>query len=194
MASLARFSSSGRSEEEPFPRLEVKSAWVNDGLGAPDSKISAVEPEFQPSLHEQSPLFVRTSMSSTSAAQAIELKNFPSTPTKAELETDYGPRAQLPSVVHTNEPPAESQVRENGFVLSNVPVGGAGGGTVAAADADEERPLSVWRKLFYAMGAIPFTLTQAAMGFYFTVFLLEVVKVRAQQAKHELPQGADSSQ
>ena len=69
-------------------------------------------------------------------------------------------------------------------------MGGGEGGAVVEADADEERPLSVWRKLCYAMGAISFTLAQAAMGFYFTVFLLEVVKVCAQQ----LPLDADSIQ
>lgn len=186
MASLAQLSSSGRSEEEPFPRLDVKSARVDGGPDVPGSTINAVEPETQPSLHEQPPPIVQSSTSSTLDAQAIELENFPSTPTKAELEQDYGVRTQLPSVVHADEPSAQSQLGGNGFGPGDVRVDGGGGGAVAAADADEERPLSVWRKLCYAMGAIPFTFTQAAMGFYFTVFLLEVVKVCAQQADHEL--------
>ena len=177
MASLFQFSSSDRSEEEHSSRPEVKSVWANGGPDAPGSTSSAVEPP----LYEQSPQVVHTSTSSTPAAQTIELESFPSTATKAEVEQHYNPRAELPSVGHADEPPAKSPLREKTENACNVRVGGGGRGTgagaVAVAGEDKEPPLSVWRKLCYAMGAIPFTFTQAAMGFYFTVFMLEVIKV-----------------
>lgn len=197
MTSLAHISSTGRSEELPSPRLEVKSSWETGGPDASGAATSDVVLTSEQPLHEQAPPIVQQTLTrSTPAAQSIELEMLYS---RAELVKNDGLRDQPPSVMHAfePEPPADLQPHANGVAPGVVRVDGGGGGG-AVVEANEERPLSVWRKLCYAMGAIPFTLTQAAMGFYFTVFLLEVVKVCvcvcAQQADHLLPLEADSIQ
>ena len=47
--------------------------------------------------------------------------------------------------------------------------------SIQSSDVGEKVPL--WRKLTYAVGSIPYSMITSILGFYFSVFLLEVVIV-----------------
>lgn len=151
--------------------LEIKSAWVGGRQNSPGAATNSLEQSPSPPAYEQANPGAPTTRDFTSSPPSFELENLSSTPLKGERETSS--RVELPAVVNDFGPPASSPpLRPDGPGTHIVPAN-----EIVIANAVEEPPLSVWRKLCYAMGAIPFTFTQAAMGFYFTVFLLEVVKV-----------------
>lgn len=150
-------------KEEPSSLLEAKSSWVGGGPETLGTRKSTEGCSTQPPAEVDAHSNGQT-INSKSAAPQFELGVLSSTPEK---------KGQPPSGVYSYQQPSASPP-PNGYNSGPFVVSADG---EAIAEAEEEKPLSVWRKLCYAIGAIPYTFTQAAMGFYFVVFLLEVVKV-----------------
>ena len=54
-------------------------------------------------------------------------------------------------------------------------------GTASSSDVTSDAPrekVPVWKKLGYAVGSVPYSMVTGVIGFYFSIFLLEVVIVR----------------